>query len=96
MKSKDKPPLSVVPFKKPEQKPPGVIFDGAIGLLKELIAEIEAGKAKPDKLCVFFMECGTTPESWRPRYWYTGVDTTERIAYGELMKLQAIEDWRTP
>lgn len=87
----DKPTL--VPFtKKPAPEPP---FKDAEDLIRQFHEAIGAGKVKPQSMMVFYIEEDANG-GLRPHYWTFNMGTGDRIAFGELVRVQAIEEWRNP
>ncbi len=61
--------------------------------LKEFVADVESGKITLGNVMIFWVE--PTPDGRRvPHYWLGNVSITEQIAYGELVKTMAMDDWR--
>lgn len=64
-----------------------------VELLEAFLESIRAGTVTPANLMVFF--CEREPDGrLRPHTWSANISTTEAIAFCELEKQRAIEDWR--
>lgn len=64
-------------------------------LLTEFTEKVRDGRIVASNLMVFYVE--REPDgTLRPHYWVANVSTAEQIAYGELMKQMALDDWRNP
>lgn len=76
-----------------ERRPPIDKPWSPVELLEEFVAEIKAGKVKPDNLMVFFLE--SQPDGrQRPHVWSANVSRAEAIAFCQLETARSIEEWR--
>jgi hypothetical protein len=62
-------------------------------LVKEFLADLQAGKIKPKNLMFFFME-DTDDGNMRPSYYYANMNRAEEIALLTLAIHKAIDLWR--
>lgn len=85
--------LSVVPFKKKETPKPEELFNGVLDMLAKIAAEIIAGTVSPSQVVVFYMEKQPNG-NFKPTTWFTGCSVPDRMAYAELLKANALEEWR--
>lgn len=66
-----------------------------ISVFEEFIADMKAGKIKPEKTMIFYLETNAAGRLI-PHYWCQSISTAEQIAFGELIKHLAMQDWQEP
>lgn len=62
-------------------------------LLESFVTDVKAGKTVPEKIMLHWMEANPNGTS-SPRRWQAGCSRSEEIAFCELAKLMAMEDWK--
>lgn len=65
-----------------------------LGVLEEFVADVRSGKLHPQKVMIFYVEPDADGRL-RPHYWCQQVSIAEQMAYGELIKALALEDWKS-
>lgn len=88
--------LSVVPFKaRPTQTEAEHVQRTCRDMLMEMVADIDAGKLAPSTmLIVFGVPVQNESGNFTPGYWQHGLGTTDVVAYAELVKVMALENWK--
>lgn len=62
--------------------------------LETLLADVKAGKIHPAQIVIVWTD-SRSDGSKQVHRWKAQVDRTEEIAYLDVARLQAIEDWRS-
>jgi len=66
-----------------------------LSVLEEFTEDVRSGKIKAENVMVFYV-AKNAEGRLIPHHWTQNVSIAEQIAYGELIKTLALEEWKTP
>lgn len=60
-----------------------------VDALEEFLSKVRSGEIKVENLMVFWIA-----DDHHPHYWMANCSLLQQVAFGELIKAQALEEWK--